>query len=178
MRIFNYRGVAAISGATSGIAVAVSIIGIIRHKCLSNKIDKITKAIDDISDDVDLTVPEDIVEIAVKKAAKKACEESAERATKKISDDINKQVKDILDKSYRNIEDDLRKELEGKITMATLDDIEKAVVNKVAERMMDRMPFSFSAKSDVGDVVRVCAESGMAGFEIKNIIDAMNRRGE
>ena len=175
----NYKE--ACSTAVGGIGLVFGVIGLIGYfkaKKLNAKLDNVTKAIDDISDDVDLTVPEDVVDVAMKRAADKECSKIAAKASEDISSEIRRRVNDAVRAKYANIESELKAKLEEKISLTTLDNIEKLVARDILERLPYSFGFSETNESEIASVIRTCASSGMDWYAISRIIDSMKKKGE
>ena len=165
-------------GVLGGVVVFVGGFAVHKFKKLSKKIEDISNAVDDASEKIDLTVPEDIVKVAMTKAAKRECAKVASVEALKVAKDISKKVDETLSSAYQNVEDDLKKQLEEKISMSTLDNIEKSVANKVSKRILNNPLFSFGKVNDVCDVIRSCTEAGMTAYDISRILKSMGFKGE
>lgn len=155
------------------VGTALGVFGIVKSVQLEKKLDNITKSIDDISDDVDLTVPEDIVKVAMTTAANKECEKAAKKACDRVTEDINQQVRDAVNKAHKDIEADLKKALEEKISLETLENVERLAAKDIVRKISP----VYSAPSDIASIIRSCTEAGMTSYDISRVIESMRKGG-
>lgn len=114
---------------------------------LENKIDAgvdtIAKACEgqvDISD----TIIEEAVDRAVEKHAKLA----ASNAIIQVKQEIMAKVREEVNKSYKNVEDEVKKELERQVANVDIKSIQKKVVDEAAEKAQSKF------SSDLDDILK------------------------
>jgi len=148
---------------------------------LENTLDAITNGINSIAKDVDLTVPDDIVKVAVAQAANKAADKAVNSAVtsikatvaKNMDERITSTIKDV----YGSLEEDMKKKLLEKVNLTSLEKIEDQVSDKVAGQVMKTMlskVTSIGSGSSKADVAKYLAEQNYSSWQIKDILDAMN----
>ena len=125
-----------------GIAIGAIATGVTVYITYQAKkvCDKVDSRIDDISSDVDVAIPETIINAAIKKATDIQVQRQVKVAVMDIKDDIHKQVKEEVGTAAP----DIRKELTASIT----DEVEKIDADKLKEYVAQKAADKASDKFD------------------------------
>lgn len=136
-KIKNYviGGVLVLAGLATGYAVVTN------HK-LNRTIKSMGNAIDKVSKDVHVIVPDYIVNQAVEKAVDRevanAITREAKKATDNINKDIYKKVSDAVSENYSKIASSVSKELERQVKYLDIDSIKKEVAEAAKEEAISK----------------------------------------
>lgn len=148
---------------------------------LENTLNAITNSVNSIVKDADLTVPEDVVKVAVAQAANKAADKAVNSAVasikttvvKNMDERITATIKDV----YGSLEDDMKKKLLEKVNLTSLDKIENQVSDKVAGQVMKTMLSKVTSfgngSASKAEVAKYLAERNYSSWQIKDILDVM-----
>lgn len=124
--------------AIAGLGLAGIGYGIAMHTKLAKVSERLDKSIYDLSKNVNIDISEELINLAVEKAAaaeaKKAVEKATGEAMTELKRDIHANVSEAVDKEYESIKDEVLKkatEAAAKIDVARVRrDVERAAVNK------------------------------------------------
>ena len=168
----------------------VAIGGVVTYVHCNNRINSmeqtlnsITEGISRIAGDVDITVPEDMVKIAVAQAADNAANKAVDSAVSSIKNSVAKSMDEritgTIKEVYSSLEEDMRTKLLEKVNLASLENIENQVSDKVAQQVMKTMlskvgNFGSSAASNKAEVAKFLAEKHYATWQIKDVLDSMD----
>lgn len=148
---------------------------------LENTLNAITNSVNSIAKDVDLTVPEDVVRVAVAQAANKAADKAVNSAVTSIKTTVAKNMDERITSTikdmYGSLEDDMKKKLLEKVNLTSLEKIENQVSDKVAGQVMKTMlskVTSIGNGSSKADVAKYLAEQNYSSWQIKDILDSMD----
>lgn len=150
---------------------------------LENTLNAITNSVNSIAKDVDLTVPEDVVRVAVAQAADKAADKAVNSAVASIKTTVAKNMDERITSTikdmYGSLEDDMRKKLLEKVNLTSLEKIENQVSDKVASQVMKTMlskvtSFGGNGSASKAEVAKYLAEQNYSSWQIKDVLDAMN----
>lgn len=165
-------------GVLGGVGVAVAGLALNnRIDNMERTLDSITHSISSISGNVDLTVPEDIVKLAMTQAAEKATSKAANSAIASIKDniskDIERRVNTTINDAYKGLESELKSKLLEQVNMQSLERIENSVSEKVSKQVIK----SFVNKMITGnsgstktDVIKTMTENGYSAYEISQVL--------
>lgn len=166
-------GLAAFAG---GCAVA-GIISARYVKKVDDKFIGIAKGINYIQENIDLQIPEEVAKELTRKAAEKVANDAvlkaAEGATKEISNNVNSTVKKIVNDAYSDVKEKVADKLEKEINIQTIEKIEKAVSDKVAQQIMSNYIPVYNCGTSKADVIKACIDSGMDSFDIHRVVSSM-----
>ena len=145
---------------------------------IDDKFNYIAKGINYVQENIDLTVPEEVAEELTREAAKKvaneACIKASEKATKEICKNIDDTVKKIVNDSYADVKTKVADRLEKEINVQTIERIEQQVAGKVAKQLLTNYTPAFNASAgSKADIIKTCVDSGMASWEIENVLKAI-----
>lgn len=129
------------------IAVAAVGYGIAMHTKLAKVSERLDKGINDLADNVEIDIPEALVNKAVEKAvtseAKKAVEKATTDALDELKRDIHSSVSAAVDKEYENIKSTVLKKATDEAakidTVRVRRDVEKAAYNVAMEKFNDNL---------------------------------------
>lgn len=127
------------------IAGVIGIVGYVLKAAynMNNVADKIGKSVDEISNSVHVDVSEAVAVEAVQRAAEKESVGIVARASKEavnaVRDDIQKEVKEAVNKAYSSVKDDVRRELERKIDALNLDDIKADIIEGMKDAATEKL---------------------------------------
>lgn len=130
--------------------------GVAMHTKLAKVSERLDKSINDLADNMEIDIPESLVDKAVEKAvtteAKKAVEKATTEALAELKRDIQRNVSAVVDKEYESIKDTVLKkatEEAAKIDSARVrKDIEKAAYNAAMEKFNDNLDDHLSKFND------------------------------
>lgn len=145
MANFNKDSIIAGFGIVLGIAGVG--YGVAMHTKLAKVSQRLDKSINDLSDNMDIDIPEALVNQAVEKAvaaeAKKAVAKATSEALDTLKKDIHANVSVAVDQEYANIKDIVLKkatEEAAKIDVIRVrKDVEKAAQNAAMEKFNDNL---------------------------------------
>lgn len=158
-----------------GGCATVCAIGAGKVKLMDDKLTGICKAMDEVTHNVDLTVPENIAEIAMRKAAEKASERAISGVKEVAMKECSSELKKAVNEAYKSVEGDIKEKLESQINLASIERIEKQVSEKVAEKMFRTAPFNTTAPTSKESIIKTCADNGMSAYEINRILETLNK---
>jgi actin-related protein len=148
---------------------------------MEETLNNITKSVNDIADDVDLTVPEDIVKTALVMATNKAADKAVNTAvasikttvTKNMDERINATIKEV----YSNLEGDMEKKLSEKINLTNIEEIKSQVSQKVADQVLKSLLNKVSGfgGSSKADVIKTMSENGFTSYDISRVLESMDK---
>lgn len=108
--------------------------GIHQKKRVDDVFRKLDKAVDEAVEDLEIEVPERLVNLSVERAVKeevtKAVKEQATVAAKEVERDMKHEIKKAIDKQYSNIEDKVVKEVNRKVGNIDISSIKRAVIEE------------------------------------------------
>ena len=136
-KIKNYviGGVLVLAGLATGYAVVTN------HK-LNRTIKSMSDAIDKVSKDVHVTVPDYVVNQAVEKAVNRevanAITSEAKKATDNINKDIYKKVSDAVSDSYSKIKIGVANELSRQVSNLDINTIKREVAEAAKEEAISK----------------------------------------
>lgn len=131
--------------AYSLIAGVIGIVGYVLKAAynMNSVADKIGKSVDEISNSVHVDVSEAVAVEAVRRAAEKESVGIVARASKEavnaVRDDIQKEVREAVNKAYSSVKDDVRRELERKIDALNLDDIKEDIIEGMKDAATEKL---------------------------------------
>lgn len=171
----------AVGLSVAAFAVGCATVAVIEADKV-NKIDAkfnyIAKGINYVQENVDLTVPEEVASEMVKKAAQSIANEEvhkvAKAAANDVKADVNKAVKTAIKDEYEKLAPTLKDKLEKEINVQTIERIEQQVSAKVAKQILTNYTPAYSITSgSKADIIKTCVDSGMASWEIENVLKAI-----
>ena len=178
-----------LTGALIGIGVVG--IGLLAYDIMEKRVDKlentlnaIQNSVKSISGDVDLTVPDDVVRLAVTQAAEKASNRAVDSAIKSIQASVEKtmdgRVTSTINSIYSNIENDLKNTLLEKVNTASIERIENSVSDKVSKQVLKNFivknvstPTYVSTGNGKAEAIKALAENGFDDWEIRRVLEKM-----
>ena len=105
--------------------------------------EKMDKAVNDLSKNIDIDVSDSIVGKAVEKAVDRAAGEAVSResrnAVERIKADIHAEVKKAVDAAYSDLKGDVAKEMDRQVANVDLKKIADEITDKATEKVMARI---------------------------------------
>lgn len=105
--------------------------------------EKMEKAVNDLSKNIDIDVSDSIVGKAVEKAVDHAAGEAVSResrnAVERIRSDIHREVRAAVDSAYADLKDEVAKELHKQVANVDLKRISDEITEKASEKVMARI---------------------------------------
>lgn len=164
-----------------GIGAAVSVLGAgeifsIWKVCkLSKEVKEFNNSVEDVAKNIDVEVPDNLVAVAMDRAANNAAETSANKVAKTTELAIRNAVEEAINKEKKNLEVSLKEELNRKISLVDIEDIKAKVVSKasltVANSLVASLPV-ISSKSNTAEIIRACNDAGIdSAYDIERILE-------
>lgn len=100
--------------------------------------DKVGAKVDDISSNIDVVIPESIVEAAIKKATDTQVQKQVKAAVVDIKEDIHKQAKDEVYKAIPDIRKELTASISEEVKKIDADKLKDYVAKKAADKAADK----------------------------------------
>lgn len=133
--VFGFTGLVAI-----GYAIGT-------HTKMAKISERLDRSINDLSDNMEIDIPEKLIDKAVEEAAKnearRAVEEATKEVTNQIKNDIHTKIQREVDKEYDNIKDSVLKEIT--VSASKIDaykvrkDVEEAAKKAVLDKFDDNL---------------------------------------
>lgn len=175
------------------VGTVMAAAGVMAYDSLNNRIDKmddtlngITRAVGSISDNVDLTVPDNIVQaavgIATEKAVNSAVKSASESIKANVTKEINQRVKATCEDAYKNVEETVKNKLLEQANETSIAKIETAVTDTVAKEVLKRFISNNSNQnrgynhttSNKADVAKTMIENGYDYWEIGQVLKGVD----
>lgn len=175
------------------VGTMMAAAGVMAYDSLNNRIDKmdntldgITRAVGSISDNVDLTVPDNIVQaavgIATEKAVNSAVKSASESIKANVTKEISKRVTATCEDAYKNVEETVKNKLLEQANETSIAKIETAVTDTVAKEVLKRFINNNSNQnrgynhttSNKADVAKTMIENGYDYWEIGQVLKGVD----
>lgn len=175
------------------VGTVMAAAGVMAYDSLNNRIDKmddtldgITRAVGSISDNVDLTVPDNIVQaavgIATEKAVNTAVKSASESIKANVTKEISKRVTATCEDAYKNVEETVKNKLLEQANETSIAKIETAVTDTVAKEVLKRFINNNSNQnrgynhttSNKADVAKTMIENGYDYWEIGQVLKGVD----
>lgn len=175
------------------VGAVMAAAGVMAYDSLNNRIDKmddtldgITRAVGSISDNVDLTVPDNIVQaavgIATEKAVNTAVKSASESIKANVTKEISKRVTATCEDAYKNVEETVKNKLLEQANETSIAKIETAVTDTVAKEVLKRFINNNSNQnrgynhttSNKADVAKTMIENGYDYWEIGQVLKGVD----
>ena len=121
------------------------------RKKLGDVADKLDRSITDLADDVDIDIPQYVIDKAVNKAVEREVEKQVRVASKdavsKISKNICEQVAISVNKSYSDIDRSVKSEIKKQIAFVDIREARKEVIDVAKETVAEKF------ESDLTDIL-------------------------
>lgn len=175
------------------VGTVMAAAGVMAYDSLNNRIDKmddtldgITRAVGSISDNVDLTVPDNIVQaavgIATEKAVNTAVKSASESIKANVTKEISKRVTATCEDAYKNVEETVKNKLLEQANETSIAKIETAVTDTVAKEVLKRFISNNSNQnrgynhttSNKADVAKTMIENGYDYWEIGQVLKGVD----
>lgn len=176
------------------VGTVMAAAGVMAYDSLNNRIDKmdntldgITRAVGSISDNVDLTVPDNIVQaaigVATEKAVNSAVKSASESIKANVTKEISKRVTATCEDAYKNVEETVKNKLLEQINNGTsITKIETAVTDTVAKEVLKRFISNNSNQnrgynqttSNKAEVAKTMIENGYDYWEIGQVLKGVD----
>jgi len=117
------------------------------HTKLSKISERLNKSIDDLADNMEIDIPEELVNKAIDEAVKVSSKKAVEKATNEsisaLKKEIKSEVRNAVDKEYETLKDSVLKEIAvsaGKIDVSRVRrDVEEAAKEAALEKFDDNL---------------------------------------
>lgn len=165
------------------VAIGMTVLGlgeayaIYKVSKTSKEVQAFNAAVDEVSQNIDVDIPDKVVEAAMAKAADreavKAAKETKDEACSIIKKSVDKVIADEKDRIAVQVED----ELATKISLVDISDIKSRVVAKatgtVVDNIIQRIPFTQNVGSgNTADIIRACKEAGITdAWDIERVLE-------
>lgn len=175
------------------VGTVMAAAGVMAYDSLNNRIDKmddtlngITRAVGSISDNVDLTVPDNIVQaavgIATERAVNTAVKSASESIKANVTKEINQRVKATCEDAYKNVEETVKNKLLEQANGTSIAKIETAVTDTVAKEVLKRFISNNSNQnraynyttSNKAEVAKTMIENGYDCWEIGQVLKGVD----
>jgi hypothetical protein len=137
---------------------------------LDNKLNDVLKGIDRMSNNIDVDIPESIVNAAVNRAVDKHAEDAATHVLKSVAKSIDERVTEVTKSAYKNVENDIKKKLLDKVNLQTIEEIKTLAAKEIAKKTS--IPIYTLGASTKESIIKTCTDSGMSAWEIERILKA------
>ncbi len=139
---------------------------------LSDNISKVLDGVDMMSNNIDISVSDEVVKAAAQNAANKAAESAVTAIKKTMANDIHAKVKEAVSEASKGIEKDVKSKLEEQINLQTIDDIKNKVSGEIVKKIFtsNGFPLRFTSSDSKESIIKTCAENGMSAWEIERIL--------
>lgn len=147
------------------------------HKKLGDVADKLDMSITDLTDDLDIDIPQHVIDKAVNKAVEKEVEKQvrvvSKDAVSKISKNICEQVAISIDKSYSDIDRSVKSEIKKQIAFIDIREAREEVIDSAKEKVAEKF------ESDLDDILdRYKADLATVSKIYESIAKAVNETNE
>ena len=166
-----------IVGVSAGAAVlaAGEAYSLWKYHKVAKELKEFNSAVDTAMEHIDVTVPNELVAVAMDRAADKAASKAAENVTSAATAVIQNSVDKVIKDQKSSIEKSVTTELERQISLVDIEDIKSKVVSKasasVANDLMCHIPVvSSSSSSDIANIIRACKDANMSGWQIEDVL--------
>lgn len=139
---------------------------------LSDNVSKVLDGIDAVSNNIDISIPETVVNSAAQNAANKAAEGAVTALKNSMAKEIESQVKNAVSEAYKSVEGDVKSKLEEQINLQTIEDIKNKVSGEIVKKIFttNNFPLRFTSSDSKESIIKTCAENGMSAWEIERIL--------
>lgn len=159
-------------GSLGILGVASTVLSVKACKDIS----MFNKKMDELSDGIEIDIPEKIVNLAVEKAASKVATAECFKVSKRADDIIKDKVMSEVSSVKKTLSDKVKVEVENQISVLDISDIKKEIVKDVSSMVFKDVigNISRSGYSDsFADVIKACTDAGMHSWEIENILSKL-----
>ena len=137
----NYDFLIGVAGFVVGFIGIGYAIG--SHKRLNDICDRIGKSIDNISENLDVIIPETVVDKAVEKATRLESERAVRNATDKIirniEEDIRRKVTSAVNSEYSNIKKSVTDKTAKEVSKIDIRDLSSEIREKAKEEVISKL---------------------------------------
>ena len=143
------------------------------RKKLGDVADKLNKSIDEISNDMEVDIPQCVIDKAVNKAVEREVERRVQVASKeavtKVSTDIHKSVADSVNKVYSDIDRSVKAEIKKQIALIDIREARREVIAEAKKTVAEKF------ESDLDDILENYKDELATVSKIyKSIANAVN----
>ena len=143
------------------------------RKKLSDVADKLNKSIDEISNDMEVDIPQCVIDKAVNKAVEREVERRVRVASKeavtKVSTDIHNSVADSVNKAYSDIDRSVKTEIKKQIALIDIREARREVIAEAKKTVAEKF------ESDLDDILENYKDELATVSKIyKSIANAVN----
>lgn len=148
----NSLGIATLGAIAVGSVCAFIYSAVNGHR-LKKVCEKLDKTVDDIaeSDDIEVDISSELVNMALEKAVKRETEYAVARATKEVKDEIKRDISDKVQREvnaqYNDIKSEVAREVKEKVGRIDINEIKKKVIADAKEAALDKF------QNDLDDVL-------------------------
>lgn len=171
-------GIGIAAGTTAVTTIAGEIYTLWRVNKVSKEIERFDAAVNEASRYIDVNIPNELVTVAMDRAANAEASKAAEKAANDAKAIVQTSVDKVIKNEKNNIEASVKTELERQINLVDIEDIKSKVVNKtsasIANDVVTRLPFISSyGDSDIANIIRACKEANMSSWQIEDIVKSV-----
>lgn len=171
-------GIGIAAGTTAVTTIAGEIYTLWRVNKVSKEIERFDAAVNEASRYIDVNIPNELVTVAMDRAANAEASKAAEKAANDAKTIVQTSVDKVIENEKSNIEASVKTELERQINLVDIEDIKSKVVNKtsasIANDVVARLPFISSyGDSDIASIIRACKEANMSSWQIEDIVKSV-----
>lgn len=137
----NYDFIIGISGFAVGLLGVGYAIG--KHNKMNDICARLDKSINEIADDMEINLPDTIVNASVNKAVEKEAEIAVKRAIKQITYDIERdisaEVKNAVVSKSQDIKKAVAEEISKQVSRIRIEDMKAEVIEKAKIEVSDKL---------------------------------------
>lgn len=143
------------------------------RKKLGDVADKLNKSIDELSNDMEVDIPQCVIDKAVNKAVEREVERRVRVASKeavtKVSTDIHKSIADSVNKAYSDIDRSVKAEIKKQIALIDIREARREVIAEAKKTVAEKF------ESDLDDILENYKDELATVSKIyKSIANAVN----
>ena len=168
-------GLGIAAGTTAVTTIAGEIYTLWRVNKVSKEVARFNAAVDEATRYGNVDIPNELIAVAMDKAANVEASKAAEKAADGAKTIIQASVDEVIKQEKSSIENSVKTELERQISLVDIEDIKSKVVSKasasVANDLMCHIPVvSSSSSSDIANIITDCKDANMSSWQIEDVL--------